>query len=252
MDSSRDTRELYDSTANQWVRFEKKLLSDFTARPSVLAECGNLEGMRVLDLGCGEGYMSRLFLAAGAAEVVGIDVSEKMILAASSSTDGSNSDFRVGDLRNGLPAISGSFDLVAAVFVFNYLTDEEVQRVMTHLLDILTIEGRVIITIPHPALPHLRRSELAREIFDFLPANQYLTSGGNLMQGHIQDVEGRRVKVQAIERTVQSFLNSVSLKSWRLEKFAELGLPEGEYPERFAPLRGVPLHLLLSYSRSKR
>lgn len=250
MGASRDTRDLYDSSAEQWVRSGQKLLSDFTARPRVLDECGSLNGLRILDLGCGEGYMTRHFLERSASEVIGIDVSEAMIRAAKKSVDDGRAKFFVGDLRNGLPVLDGLFDLVAAVFVFNYLSDEEVRDVMSRLLPFVAPEGRVIVTIPHPALPHFTRSRSAIELFHFPAANPYMARSGRAMEGRIQDVDGQVLEVRSIERTIESFLSAVDLKSWRITLFAELGLPDLGYPSRFAPLQGEPLHLLLSLEKS--
>ncbi|EXJ93512.1 hypothetical protein A1O1_01904 [Capronia coronata CBS 617.96] len=50
--------------------------------PDVPAGDGDGDGVTVLDLACGTGYYSRLLLEWGAARVVGVDISEKMVDAA--------------------------------------------------------------------------------------------------------------------------------------------------------------------------
>ena len=75
----RSTRGIYDSASPMWARNKNLLLSDFTARPYVLEELAPLPGRRVLDLGCGEGFVARQIKAAGAESVLGIDLSEGMI-----------------------------------------------------------------------------------------------------------------------------------------------------------------------------
>ena len=74
--------ELYDRSASNWQRTEPVLLSDFTARPFLLNWCDPIEGQRVLDLGCGEGYIARQLKKRGAAHVEGIDISQEMIAGA--------------------------------------------------------------------------------------------------------------------------------------------------------------------------
>jgi len=243
-----DPRALYNTSASSWVRTAPKLLSDFSARPRVIEVCGDFTNLRILDLGCGEGYVARMLLEGGASEVVGIDLSTEMIAAANVSTNDSRAQYLVWDLRSGLPELNGQFDLVIAVFLFNYMTDAEVSHVMMQLAPILRRGGRVIITIPHPALPHLRRSVASRAVFDFCADHPYLSSLDTTMLGHILDVEGLQVDVLAVSRTVESFLKAVNLNLWRLDQLLELGLPDDPVPECFEPLRGEPLHMLFAFT----
>ncbi len=82
-ESSCSSSKFYDAQVDQWVRFHPKTLGDFTCRPAVFGMCeGLLEGATVLDVGCGEGYVSRNLKAMGAEKIVGVDISEGMIEAA--------------------------------------------------------------------------------------------------------------------------------------------------------------------------
>ena len=57
---------------------------------------GDVNGKRALDVACGEGHYSRLLRQAGAEEVVGIDISERMIdLARASEGGGASAWHRV-------------------------------------------------------------------------------------------------------------------------------------------------------------
>ncbi len=81
---------------------------------------GDLHGMEVLDLACGEGIYSRALLAHGARRVVGVDISAGMIeLAQSMEQRGSSAiEYQVGDAMR-LDAI-GVFDVVLGSYLLNY------------------------------------------------------------------------------------------------------------------------------------
>ena len=55
---------------------------------------GDLPGRRVLDAGCGEGYLARA-LTTGGAEVTGIDLSTRLIELARARDPGGRIDYRV-------------------------------------------------------------------------------------------------------------------------------------------------------------
>ena len=79
MKPEKNTKKLYDNQADDWSRSDPILLSDYSARPFVLDLCEPLAGLKVLDLGCGEGYVGRQMLKRGANHVDGIDISDNMI-----------------------------------------------------------------------------------------------------------------------------------------------------------------------------
>jgi len=66
-DPDEPAQRLFDTQAAHWVRQAPHCLTDFTARPAVLALCEPVAGLRVLDLGCGEGLGPARFAAGGPA-----------------------------------------------------------------------------------------------------------------------------------------------------------------------------------------
>lgn len=122
LNQKNSTINLYNRTASDWIRGEPSSLSDFTARPFVLELCEPVSGLRVLDIGCGEGYCSRELRRRGAAQVHGIDLSQGMIEAANLQEveDALGISYEVGCATNLKQFDNSEIDLVVAVFLFNY------------------------------------------------------------------------------------------------------------------------------------
>jgi len=107
-------------------------------------------GERVLDLGCGAGWASRLMAqVVGGGErpgqVVGLDVSDEMIRRArANSTEYDNILFIVGSAQQ-IPWEENFFDRVLSVESFYYYADQE--RALAELFRVLAPKGELFILI---------------------------------------------------------------------------------------------------------
>ncbi len=84
MKSGEGNREQWNKAAESWVEFVrsgKNYYSEHLNGPALIQLMGNVAGMKVLDIGCGEGCFARFFAKAGA-KVTAIDISEALIQAA--------------------------------------------------------------------------------------------------------------------------------------------------------------------------
>jgi len=82
--------------------------------PALHAMLPDLAGKRVLDLGCGYGWFCRAARDLGAADVVGIDLSAKMLARAAELTRDEAIRYRQGDL-DGLALSDEPFDLIGSL-----------------------------------------------------------------------------------------------------------------------------------------
>jgi 2-polyprenyl-3-methyl-5-hydroxy-6-metoxy-1,4-benzoquinol methylase len=69
----------YDAIAEQYRRTKASPLRTFIEAHTFLKLIGRVDGKRVLDLACGDGFYSRRLKELGAARVVGLDISRQMI-----------------------------------------------------------------------------------------------------------------------------------------------------------------------------
>ena len=106
-----------------------------------------------MDLGCGEGVSSRLLRDLGADEIVGVDISEKLISKAAAEEKRINSErpikYMIGNIAN-LP-IRGKFDVITGAMALNYSDSEAmVKNIIVGVKDNLKSGGVFYASIPNP------------------------------------------------------------------------------------------------------
>lgn len=122
-------------------------------RPAMLDLLGPVDGLRVLDAGCGSGLYAKELLAAGAT-VSGFDASADLIQIARQRL-GPQVDLRVHDLNAPLHWIhDGSVDRVVMALVLHHLPDP--QPALRELHRVLTSNGRLVVSTVHPTADWLR------------------------------------------------------------------------------------------------
>lgn len=115
--------------------------------PSLRALLPELRNLRVVDLGCGYGWFCRWALQQGAASVLGLDVSRKMLQRASQIQPTEGIEYIRTDLESvNLPV--ASFDLAYSSLALHYLAD--LGLFFERLYAALARGGRFVFSIEHP------------------------------------------------------------------------------------------------------
>jgi len=115
--------------------------------PQLLALLGDLTNQRVLDAGCGEGYLSRI-LAARGARVTGIDLSPRLVELARRRDSEGDVTYRVADLSAPLPEYALHFDAVASYMVLNDVEDH--RGFAATVAAVLKPGGRAVLAFNNP------------------------------------------------------------------------------------------------------
>ena len=119
-----------------------------------------MEGSRVLDLGCGYGWHCKYAVEQGAAEALGLDLSEKMIAEARAR----NADPRIryevcGIAEYSYPA--GYYDLVVSNLALHYLAD--LDDIYRKVFSTLRPGGVFLFNIEHPVFTAGVREDWVRD-----------------------------------------------------------------------------------------
>jgi SAM-dependent methyltransferase len=115
--------------------------------PSLRALLPAVAGLRVLDLGCGFGWFCRWAAGEGAACVLGLDVSERMLARAKAETGQGAVSYSRVDLET-LELPRGAFDLAYSSLALHYL--ENLERLMDSVHAALVPGGRFVFSVEHP------------------------------------------------------------------------------------------------------
>lgn len=121
------------SGAGEWHQF-KTLFPD-------------LSGKSVLDLGCGYGWHCKYAVECGAKQVLGIDLSEKMIHEANEKNDDPKIIYRVCGLDD-YDYPGNSYDCVISNLVLHYIAD--IDAIFRKIYGTLKRDGVFLLNMEHP------------------------------------------------------------------------------------------------------
>jgi len=157
----------YSLNADYWTKIIREGLDKFRTgltNDAMLTAAGNVEGLAVLDAGCGEGYLSRLLAGRGAGPITGIDTCPELIAAARerSSADGLDIRYEVGDVA-ALPIADNTLDLVVANHVLNDL--EHPESAIAEFARTLRPHGRIAALLLHPCFYGSRGITVDRDAY---------------------------------------------------------------------------------------
>ncbi|CAG0955953.1 putative methyltransferase YcgJ [Anaerolineales bacterium] len=197
---------------------------------NVLDLLGDLKGKKILDLGCGEGYLSREMTLRGAL-VKGIDGSEKMIKLASSKRDEMGKaldkkidmEYQIGDIAKKLPYEDDQFDLVVCNMVLMDVYD--VKSVVKETKRVLQKDGKFIFSIVHPCFFDALGSwlDVDKGISIFVPKRRYIEEV--VYMKHLVGLSAD-VELTHYNRPIQYYVNALLGAEMQITDFRETSFGE--------------------------
>ena len=133
----------------EFVRSGKNYYAEYLNGPALKQMVGNVKGKQVLDIGCGEGFLSRHFAKMGA-KVTAIDISEALIEAAKEEEQRNPLGIRyiAADAANLNMLEDEIFDVASCHMAIGDIADYE--AAIGEVSRVLKRGGRFIIVMVHP------------------------------------------------------------------------------------------------------
>ena len=207
--------------------------------PALRAMLPDMRGLRVVDLGCGFGWFCRWARESGAASVLGLDVSEKMLDRARADTADTAVEYARADLER-LALDEASFDLAYSSLALHYV--ERLADLLAVVHRALVPGGRLVFSVEHPIYTAPSRPGWSAD--RTWPVDGYLVEGPRstdwLAKGVIKQ-----------HRSIGGYLNLLLDAGFALSRVTEWGPTDEQIAARpeLAPERQRPPFLLVSARR---
>lgn len=223
----------YDSAASFYQTFVENALSSDTSAFTVISNqtidaLGNVSDLRVCDVACGQGHLSRR-LAGQGAFVTGVDLSKVLLAEALNQNSKTiKVNYLHDDAQNLATLESESFDFAVCNMALMDIPDHK--AVFDSCQRILKAKGIFVFSILHPCFespfnpenPPIELDESgdfkACRVHAYLEEG-YWSSGGN----------GVRGKVGAHHRTLSTYLNDLICSGFELKAIHEPALAKKNY-----------------------
>jgi ubiquinone/menaquinone biosynthesis C-methylase UbiE len=212
--------DLWEAHADWWIDgFTDGADPEYVEQIMPLA-AAELEGARrVLDIGCGDGQISRLAAAQGAS-VIGIDPTWNCVSVAAERGGGA-AFARAGAAE--LPFADASFDAAVACLVFEHI--DEVDAAIAEVARVLEPGGTFSFFLNHPILQSPGSALIDDHMVD--PPEQYWRLGPYLVETETVEEVELGVWIRFVHRPLSRYLNTLAAHGLMLERMVEPAPPPG-------------------------
>ena len=193
---------------------------------------------RVLDVGCGEGQVSRLAAGIGAERVVGVDPTWAQLTVARDR--GGSPVYGQADAA-ALPFADASFDAVVACLVFEHI--DAVDEALAEVGRVLNKGRRFLFFLNHPLL----QTPGSGWIDDRILEEQYWRIGPYLVEDRSLEEVEKDVLIPFVHRPLSRYVNAMAAAGLFIERMEEPAPPPGflERAEEYREAATIPRLLFL-------
>lgn len=244
-------QNIYDNgvffTGYKKIRENRNNANNLFEIPALFSMLPDLNGKKVLDLGCGFGEHCKRFVDEGAVKVVGIDISEKMLEVARKENYSPKITY-INMAMEDVVQLNEQFDIVISSLAFHYI--EDFSGVVRNIYEMLCNGGIFVFSQENPLCTcHCGGNRWTRD------------ENGNKLYLNLANygVEGEKEStwfvdnVRKYHRTFSTIINTLIEAGFTIEKMIE-PLPTeellAEHPE-YKDLYHKPDFLLIKASKNR-
>jgi ubiquinone/menaquinone biosynthesis C-methylase UbiE len=215
---------LYVDFIDQWLDAEPSLLRTLMSIIERLAG-ERVRDARVLDVACGEGYLSRHLATLGPRSVLGIDISSELIAIATERNDAPNASFAVGDAHVLDGIDDASMDVVVSQMAMMDIPDH--REMFASVRRVIAADGAFVFSMLHPCFdgPHQEPEHPRVELnADGEPVAVMVRIYAR--EGHWQSgASGLRGHVGSYHRMLSTYINDLIDTGFELVRIEEPVVP---------------------------
>lgn len=240
------SRTVYDENVRMYLDFIDKALAEEPSLYRQICEIftrllgDRLQNARVLDVACGEGYLSRFLASFGHRAITAVDLSSSLIDVARERCDAANVSFHVDDARTLETIDDASVDVVVSQMAMMDIADhvatfEAVRRVIVP-------DGAFVFSLLHPCFQSPTNIPEGQEPFLVDNGERIAVlawryaSEGHFMSGGT----GVRGTMGSYHRMLSTYVNDLQASGFQLERLEE---PVWDVPGLFSR---VPIVLIVA------
>lgn len=206
----------------------------------------NLTGKRMLDLGCGYGWHCKYAVEQGAAYVVGIDLSEKMIQKAQEINTDPKIDYQVMAVED-FDYATQQFDVVLSSLTFHYINSFD--NICKNVHGCLKEGGDFIFSVEHPVFTAQGKQEWCKHAdgqIQHWPVDNYFNEG-------VRCTNFLGEQVHKYHKTIATYMNDLLSNGFEITQLIE-PQPEAEMLDTVEGMRDElrrPMMLIIAARKKK-
>jgi SAM-dependent methyltransferase len=215
----------YDDFAQNWHKTKtggRHYAHELLEKPAMKAKLPNLQGKKVLALGCGDGHECEMLLEAGASYVLGVDSSSALIEQAKYGIGLGNEklEFLVKDIAK-LDLKQTDFEYVYSSLTLHYIQDWV--SFLTNLKRFVKPEARFLFSTHHPAKWGARtekNSDYNRFVLGYQKNKhnqEFEIYGDYLGFREIETELMKGLKVKFYHRSIQKIFKDIVAGGWQIQ-----------------------------------